>query len=237
MPSPVGDHILFDDFHQVKAAGGGACSSGNWIITAESGSSYTNADLASGVLRLTTDGNNCEVVMVAGAQTNWRVQDGAIDALFRLKVDDLTDVAISVGFTDAATESCLLPFDDKAGTLTTTATTAIGFTIDTTCADVGNWSTVYVDDDTDGAQVCTGKGPTQAKYTTLRIRLEDNGSGNQARAEFSIDCNQYYEVRTATIDRDALLTPFFGVMNSAASAHNVDIDYIYVSGSRVGDCG
>ena len=237
MPSPVGDHILFDDFHQVKAAGGGACSSGNWIITAESGSSYTNADLASGVLRLTTDGNNCEVVMVAGAQTNWRVQDGAIDALFRLKVDDLTDVAISVGFTDAATESCLLPFDDKAGTLTTTATTAIGFTIDTTCADVGNWSTVYVDDDTDGAQVCTGKGPTQAKYTTLRIRLEDNGSGNQARAEFSIDCNQYYEVRTATIDRDALLTPFVGVMNSAASAHNVDIDYIYVSGRRVGDCG
>tara|TARA_R110002012_G_scaffold155442_2_gene316334 strand:- start:4101 stop:4628 length:528 start_codon:yes stop_codon:yes gene_type:complete len=175
--------------------------------------------------------------MVAGAQTNWRVQDGAIDALFRLKVDDLSDVAISVGFTDAATEACLLPFDDKAGTLTTTATTAIGFTIDTTSADAGNWSTVYVDDDTDGAQVCTGKGPTQAKYTTLRIRLEDNGCGNQARAEFSIDCNQYYEVRTATIDRDALLTPFVGVMNSAGSAHNLDIDYIYVSGSRVGDCG
>ena len=44
MPSPVGDHILFDDFHQVKTAGGGACSDGNWVITTESGSSYTNQD-------------------------------------------------------------------------------------------------------------------------------------------------------------------------------------------------
>ena len=237
MPSPVGDHILFDDFHQVKTAGGGACSDGNWVITTESGSSYTNQDLASGVLRLTTDTCNCEVVMVAGAKTNWRVQDGAIAARVRLKVDDMTNVAISVGFTDANTESALLPFDDKGGTLTTTATTAIGFTIDTDACDDGNWSTVYVDDDTDGAQVCTGKQPTQAKYTTLRVRLEDNGSGNQARAEFSINCNCYYEVRTATIDRDALLTPFVGVMNSAGSAHNLDIDYIYVAGSRVGDCG
>lgn len=237
MPSPVGDHILFDDFHQVKTAGGGACSDGNWVITVESGSAYTNENLASGVLRLSTDCDNCEVVMVAGAKTNWRVQDGAIEALFRLKVDDLSDVSISAGFTDANTETALLPFDNKAGTLTTTASTAIGFTIDTTSADAGNWQTVYVDDDTDGAKVCTGKGPTQAKYTTLRIRLEDNGSGNQARAEFSINCNCYYEVRTATIDRDALLTPFVGVMNSAASDHDLDIDYIYVSGSRVGDCG
>ena len=238
MPSPVGDHILFDDFHQVKAAGGAACSSGPWVITAESSSAYSNADLASGVLRLAVHSDCADAIMVAGAKTNWRVSDGAIDALFRVKIEDLTDIGVSMGFTDANTEACLIPFTVAGTTLTTTASTAIGFVIDTTSADAGNWRTAYVDDDVDGSLVCTCNSPTQGKYQTFRVRLEDNGCGNQVRAEFSINCNEYYEVRTATIDRDALLTPFVGAMNSCGSAVvNVDTDYIYVAGSRVGDCG
>ena len=237
MPSPVGDHILFDDFHQVKAAGGAACSSDPWVITAESCSAYTNQDLASGVVRLTAHSDASDAIMIAGAKTNWRVQDGAIDALFRFKIDELTHTGISVGFTDANTESNLMPFHLDGTTLTTTATTAIGFVMDTNASDVGNFYSVYVDDDTDGSLVCSGYQPTAAKYQTVRIHLEDNGCGKQARAEFSINCNCYYEVRTATIDRDALLTPFVGLMNSGGAGLNLDIDYIYVAGSRVGDCG
>ena len=233
MPSPIGDAILFDDFvgYTVLAA---ACSESPWEVTAMTSNTVLTVPCEpGGILRLLTDNTDNDVAMVAAGTFRTRVQDGAVDALFRIKVNTATNLGISLGLTDANTESNLMPWDDSGGTLTTTASTGIGFVFDTG----GNtkWDTVYVDDDSDGSQVSSCEVVTAATYQTFRIRLEDNGSGNQVRAEFSIDCNKYYEVRTATIDRDALLTPFVAVQNQGTTAHNLDIDYIYVSQSRASD--
>ena len=235
MPSPVGDNILFDDFngHVVMAA---ACSQGPWEVTADSGGTALTVDQPGGVLRLDTDCTDDDVIMVAAGRAAWRVQDGAIDVLFRAKVDDITTVAYSMGLTDANTESSTMPWHLGAcDALTTTASTGIGFVFDTDAA-TDTIHTLYVDDDTDGTLTNTALAPVNATYRTYRIRLEDAGSGNQVRAEFSVCCNTYYEVRTSTIDRDVQLTPFVAVQNRAAAGRLFDVDYIYISGSRPDDC-
>uniref|UniRef100_A0A6M3KGF2 Uncharacterized protein n=1 Tax=viral metagenome TaxID=1070528 RepID=A0A6M3KGF2_9ZZZZ len=121
----------------------------------------------------------------------------------RVTITDVSGVALFVGFSDAETESNLLPMDYKDGTLVTTADDAVGFICD---ADKGT-SSIYLvgtKNTTNATVVDSGVdwGDTQTKE--LAITVDTNG-----HAYFWIDGVSVGKV-TDAVTAATLLCPVVG---------------------------
>lgn len=207
---------LFDDFTD------DTINTFRWTANADTGgTTETEEGVVNGVLRLASDGTDGDINNVFGVEA-FSAAGGPLCMEARVKMSSLS-TGVFVGFTDdnAADE---IPIDDDGGTLTTTASTAVGFVYDSGGNDT--WDMVSVDDDVDGAQTSTGVAPVADTYQTLRVVVNSDGS-----AEFFIN-GKFEGSRTAAVDTDAVLCPAVA-QKANGTACNVDVDYIYVKAGRV----
>jgi hypothetical protein len=223
-----GSVILFDDFL-------GDLVLDEYITTVDTGGTILPSGV-DGQLKLLTDTTDNDTTQLATG-LNWEVQNGQLIFEARVQIDVITTAGIFLGLSDATTEtSPNMPFTLATTTFTSTATTAIGFIFDID-ATTDNWHYNWVDDDADSsvaiATLNMGVAPVAATWETFRIVLTDQGSGNQAAAEFYRN-GDLVAKHTSTIDRDALLTPYVGVSNRGAAAHILSLDYLFCAKTRAG---
>ena len=240
--TPRGMDVYFEDFHGDLIPDELATSSDSGTITTNVGLTDNKGGRAS-ILRLDnsndTDNDFAEVDLGA---LNYTVQDGRISMEARVAPYDVSVMAVNVGFNDDTLEGGnTLPVELSGTSFTSNASTWIGFVYD---ADATNatWHAFWVDDDNDTstaiATLNTGIALADSTWYTMRIELQDRGSGNAARGLFDIrdeNGNHWnYEANT-TIDRDVALVPHIGCeLRSASNNGLIDIDYIEASRSREG---
>lgn len=237
--TPIGLVGVFDDFDHDSigtAAGDGIV----WVNSSDGGTAFAATAAQGGIARSATAATDDHMTELAHNKLMWRVQDGVLGMEARLKVDDIANVALNVGFNDdELDDSNTLPTELSGTTWTSNATTFVGFVFDTDATN-DDWHAFWVDDDSDSSTPIAdlrfnGVSWKAAAYWTFRVELQDRGAGNQARAVLSIvdDSGRLYQkVLSSTVDRDALLTPHVGLENRSASAHQIDVDYIKVWASR-----
>lgn len=200
-----------------------------YIVNADAGgTAVAVVEAENGVVRGLSDGTNGDIQNIFGAE-NWQPSvQGTI--IFEARVALHTSLAqgIFIGLTDD-NDADEVPIDDDGGTLTTTASDAVGFVYDS--AGNGTWDCVSVKADSDGAQVqCPTKfNPVLDTFQTFRIVVEDDGN-----------CRYYIngeEITASGAARSAAITTTVQYCPCVAqlangTAADFDIDYFYVEGGR-----
>jgi len=233
--TPRGMVEIFDDFL------GDTLNGDLYVSTVSAGGTVAITGVEQdGTVQLDTDATDGDAAQLSG-NLNWRVQDGILGVEMRANLDVITTVGLFIGFTDATSETDLIPMTLSGTTFTTTATTAAGLLFDTDATN-DDWHAFWVDDDNDTPEAIanlrfTGVAPIADTFATYRVVLYDQGAGNPAVAEFTIVDNlgrSYQKRFTTNIDRDAVLTPYIGHENHGAFAHETTVDYFYAWKSRGG---
>lgn len=241
--SPSGYKVFREEWiaDTIGAAGNGVA----WLTTGDTGDTVFARAAARGSLTAqgATAATDDNLVEIGHDLLAFRGQDGHMWLEARVQLDVVTNVAFNVGFNDDASEdSNTLPAELATVTFTSNAATFIGFVFDVDATN-DNVHAFWVDDDSDTTEALadlrfTGLAPTAARWMTMRVDLWDRGAGNGLRAELWVQDDttggiRYLEKRfNTTVDRDALLTPYIGFENRSATAHVMDIDYIYWGKSR-----
>ena len=216
-----------------------------WMNSSDAGNTaFAITDTADGpIARGATDATDDDMCEISHRALAWSVQNGDLLMRTRVRVSSgtIASIALTVGFNDDQLEdSNTLPVELATTTFTSNASTFIGVVYD---ADATNqdFHAFWVDDDADTTQAIgnlrfTGIAPVANKWFGVEVLLSDAGSGNGVEAVITVSeesTGAQAEKRFhATVDRDALLVPHIAFENRAGSAHQVDIDNIYVRMSR-----
>jgi len=184
-----------------------------------------------GVLRVTA-GDGDGTAAVDGSQVvlalPFKAEYGGLVAECRLKITDVSECSVFVGFTDVT--SLEEPASVSGTTVTTNASDAVGFVYDTAMT-TDEWWAVGVAGDTDA----TGNGtlsvaPADATYQTLRVEVGSDGES----ASFYVDdvLVGSLTANVVTPSTAVYFTVFANGNGSNAAAATVDVDYIWVQHSR-----
>ena len=216
--SSIGSVELFDDFL-------GDLIEDGWTVAADTGGSVNCGTAAeSGVVTLTTDGTDDDVVSVAH-ELNWYGRRGCMMEA-RVKWDVVTTLGFFIGFSDAKSEAgSTMPAALSGTSYTTTATDALGFLFDTD-ATTDTIRCIGVANDVDATHVDSALSPSAGVYATFRVHVTSAGV-----ATFYIDDVLVGTVAGAVTSTVAL-TPYVGHKNMSAAAHVGSLDYIYCAQSR-----
>ena len=207
--------VVFDDFV-------GDVLSVEWQ-TADTGSG-SSADA------VISAGANGTIVMVTGTadngysaisrELNFQGQLNCVMAA-RIAVNDIADVKIEVGFTDAHDDAGAV---DTLATYATTATDAVGWIFDTD--DTAYWQCFGVDSNTEATKIEDGLAPVAATYETLIVAVEDTTAHF-----YRLDANGYQTYKSApmtgAVTKDVSLTPWVFVQSRESSdSKTLTVDYI-----------
>lgn len=237
---------VFDDF-DMDAISTGAADGIRWFNSSDAGNTAfaINAGFAGeGTARALTDTTDDDMCELAHGQLMWLPQNDPLMEV-RLQFDVVTNVAFNVGFNDDALEdSNTLPMELSTTTFTSNAATWVGilFDVDATNDD---FHAMWVDDDNDSTSAIadlrySGVAPLAATYGLYRVELFRTTATGAAIAQMHIvpdDADatggrMHSKRYTSTVDGDAALTPHVGFENRSGTAHQCDIDYIYVKQNR-----
>lgn len=192
-----------------------------------------------GVVRVTMDAGQSNIGGVLFGQLQWDVSQGPliVEARVRLSAVGTADERVGVWLTDLQ-EDTLSEYPFTIATTVATAAAdpndAVGYFWE---GNPTNKSWYPLSQNTDSlvidgvTNVLAGdrKVPVLAVWNTLKFVLNNSGKD----VEFSIDGKvQYRYIGTTACVADVPLIPVFGV-TEGTTAINADIDYIYVSGSRI----
>lgn len=150
---------------------------------------------------------------------NWRAQNGNLVFETKVKLSAITTIALYVGFTDQLA-TLEMPMTLSGGTLTTTATDAVGFLFDT-AATAATYKICGVANDVDATFQDIGVAPTAATYETLRVEVTAGGS-----ALFFRNGVQVGSLVAGAVTPSIPLTPVVACFTRSAASANVDLDYI-----------
>ncbi len=184
---------------------------------------WTIAAATSGGIITCATTTNGDTEKIAGAR-NWKPSTmGAIIFEARVRLDTSLTQGIFIGLSDDNTTD-EVPIDLDGGTLTTTATDAIGFVYDS--QESTPWYMCSVANNVDGAQTSTGVIPVVDTFQTFRIVVELDGS-----ATFYID-GKLVGSRDGAVTATVSLCPSIADLSSG-TASGASMDYLYVEGGRV----
>lgn len=216
--SPRGFVKLFDDFV------GDAIDTFLWTANADTGGTSAIAEDENGVLRLASDGTDGDINNLFGANL-WRPSDaGPLIFEARVRASSLS-AGFFVGLSDSNSDD-EVPIDLDGGTLTTTATDAVGFVLDS--AEVAaNWQMCSVKADADGAQTATPTRLNAVASTYQTLRLVVNADGDVV---FYINGEEVGR-RSAAVTTSVNFVPAIAVLANG-TATNFDVDYVYVCSGR-----
>ena len=180
-------------------------------------------------------GTNGTIVMVTGTadngfsaisrELNFQGQLNCVLAA-RIKLDDVADVKVEVGFTDAHDDGTNGAVNTLA-TYSTTATDWAGWIFDT--EDAGNatqWQATGVDSNTEATKIEPSLTVAADTYETLIVALEDTTAHF-----FRLDTNGYQTYSSAPMtgacSKDVDLTPWVMVQSrEAGDSKTLTVDYI-----------
>lgn len=207
----------------------------NWLVGVGNGTTPVKATTVSNSLNgevtmksATSAGAGTAVnSMFTGANLGWKANQGGLAMEVRLKVDDIVETYIFVGFTDAiaSTKNDPISFTDGSDTTISAASNACGivFTGDSTTQEfhVGG---VKADQDT--AANFTGSAPVNNIYITLRVEISATGV-----------LTGYINGVAATAVADAItittaITPCIAIGNTGSAQTIATVDYIMVQQNR-----
>lgn len=196
--------------------------------------SDTAADFAinvqkGGVARLSTAASATVTMAVNGAQVdlgalNWYAGNGGLAMEVRVKLDAITTGAWFFGFTDQ-TSALEMPWTGSTVTYTSNQSDGFGFLFDTgfTSATI---RCVGVKADTDVTNIDTSDAWAAATYKKFRVECDAAGT-----VKYYIDGVLVATIANA-VTVTAPLVPVLAGFARAASARNLDIDYLRASMDR-----
>lgn len=214
---------FFDDFIGERTAAN--LESCGYTTVVAAGGSIATVAAVNGTVVLTNDTTDDDTQQLSH-ELNWQAENVIVFEA-RVKVDDITNVGMFVGMTDALNETTPnLPVGRSAATVTSTATDCVGFVFDTDST-TDKWFGIGVKTDVDTAQIGDTIAPVNDTYQRLRIEITAAGV-----ASFFINGTAYGAATAAAVAPAVSLTPYIGLANRSGTAHAMTVDYIYVSSKR-----
>ena len=221
MPSDTtfGHIKIFDDFV------GDTFDTFLWTVNVDAGCTGDVSEAHNGMFRFTMDGTNGDIGNIFGAES-WRAGAAGAGPLImeaRVRTSSLS-TGLYIGWTDD-NDTDEIPINLDTGTLTTTASDAVGFTYDS--QEDAHLYMTSVKADVDGAQTAVdGRfDPVASTFLTLKVVLNVDGD-----ALFFVNGKQVGS-REACVTTTVNLAPCVATLTSG-TATNVDVDYIYVCAPR-----
>jgi len=189
----------------------------------DSGGTVTiKSEVAGGVLSIYSDGTNGDIQNAFGAN-NWTPSTmGTIVFESRVKLDTLSQGCFVGLSDDNASDEIPIDYDD--GTLTTTATDAVGFVFDSGKSS-SYWYMVGVKAGVDQGPTACAVPPVITVWQTLRVVVEKSGA-----ATFYIDGKYQGTLATALTASTVLCWALAQKANGTAAT--LDSDYVFVEGAR-----
>lgn len=219
-------HILYDDFL------GDVIEDGYSAAKGTDGQGVIATILAGGVGGVLRQISGDTVVVAESIASlthglQWRCSNGNLVLETRVKVDDITNVCMNIGFSDVlATTTLEEPFTVSGTTVTSNASNAVCFVFDT-AQTTDAWYCLGVKADTDApGNIITAVPPVAATYQTFRLELDANGT-----AKFYIDETLMATIENAVTNSTAL-TPIITVMARTTAVRTQDIDLLYCGMDR-----
>ena len=214
----LGDTLITAEWN--ATAGGGT---GNAVaMSAGQGGRYSL--LTSSVDEGATHANGASGI--SSAALNWRADAGGLVMEARIQVDDITSVAIFVGFTDVESTTVELPIFLVAGNIDSDATNACGVGFDTD-GSTAEWFHGGVKADADTTPAFSSSAPSNDTYVTIRVEVSAAGA-----VRGYIDGVAIGAAVASAVTATTPLTPVIFVNQRAASARTLLVDYIWVSSDR-----
>ncbi len=165
--------------------------------------------------------------MFTGANLGCKAEQGGLSMEVKLKIDDIVEAYIFVGFTDAiaSTKNDPISFTDGTNTPISAAADACGlvFTGDSTTQE---FHTGGVKNTADTAANFSGTAPVNNTYITLRVDVSATGT-----------VSGFIDGTATTPAADAItagtaVTPVIVVGNTASAQTIMTVDYIWVAQNR-----
>lgn len=225
----VKDCVLFDDFLN-------GFSTATWLATEGTDSATSGAAILAGgiggVLRLTTGdagtGYAADAEQITQNGLYWQASNGTLAFETRVKLSQITEAYVFLGFTDLTTIEAPITSAGAANTLTTNASDAVGFMFDTRMA-TDDWWLVGVAANVDATAQDTGYAPVADTYETFRVEVTTAGVATFYRNGLQVGTAMSGALTAATD-----LTPVFTVSKlSTATSITMDVDYVSVEMTRV----
>ena len=228
---------VFDDFHGIWNANVAATEQIRlWLSTKGSGGNTavatTVANSVNGEVTLTSstaDGaTSANASNITGSNLGYKANKGGLAMEARLKIDDIVEAYVFVGFTDVLGSTVEHPIDftDASNTLISDATNACGivFSGDATTQ---QWCHGGVKAGTDTTAAFSGSAPVNDTYVVLRVEVSAAGA-----VQGFINGTAIGAAVANAVTATTALTPAVVVSSTAAAATVMTLDYIWVQQNR-----
>lgn len=229
----VDKFVLFEDFFGTWAIGD-AGPADTFSTTAGSGTgnqvATTIAASLNGLVTLKSasddgaHGANCSTL--TGINLGWKANQGGLSMGARLKLSDVSEAVLFVGFTDTISTTVELPIFLATVNIDSDATDAcgVGYDVDGTTKQFYHGG---VKNNTDTVPAYSGSAPVDDTYFTVRVEVSTDGSVQGFINDVAIGPAVPSAV-TATV----ALTPAIVVGNRSANQVVATIDYIWAQQNR-----
>lgn len=229
-----GKFVLLDDFEGTWAIGD-AGPADRWSSTAGSGTANevatTVANSLCGEITMkssTADGSDAaNLTTLTGINLGYKANQGGLAIEARLKISDISEAYMFVGFTDTISTTVECPIFLVAADIDSTATNACGV-----CYDVDGTTKQFfhggVKADTDTTPAYSGTAPVDATYFVVRAEVSAAGAVHGFINGKAIGPAVANAVTVTTA-----LTPAVFIGNRSANVVIATIDYVKVEMDRV----
>lgn len=157
---------------------------------------------------------------------NWQADQGGLFMEARVQIDDISDVMMFVGFTDALPSTIEAPIFLNGADLDSDASDACGVVFDTD-GTTAQWCHGGVKADADTVPAYSGDAPVAATYATVRVQVSADGA-----VQGFIDGVPIGPAVADAVTADTPLCPVVFAANRGAAARNVLVDFLRVQGNR-----
>lgn len=157
---------------------------------------------------------------------NWQADQGGLFMEARVQIDDVTNVMLFVGFTDALASTVEAPIFLNGADIDSDATDACGVLFDTD-GTTDEWCHGGVKADVDTVPAYLGSAPEAATYYTVRVEVSATGA-----VQGFIDGVPIGAPVADAVTVTTPLTPVIFAANRSAEVRNVLVDYMWVQGDR-----
>jgi hypothetical protein len=230
---PYSKFKLFDDFYGTWAIGD-AGPADTWSTTAGSGTATAVATTVAGAINGTVTlksasddgahGANCSTF--TGINLGFKASQGGLKLEARLKISDVSEAVLFVGFTDTISTTVELPIFLVAADIDSDATDAcgVGYDVDGTTKQFYHGG---VKNGTDTTPAYSGGAPLDDTYFIVRVEVSADGAVQGFINGTAIGVAVANAVTAATA-----VTPAIIVGNRSANQVTATIDYIWVEQNR-----
>lgn len=229
----TGKFVLFEDFYGTWAIGD-AGPADTWSTTAGSGTgnavATTVAASLNGAVTLKSasddgaHGANCSTF--TGINLGWKANQGGLAMGARLKLSDVSEAVLFVGFTDTISTTVELPLFLTTTAIDSDATDAcgVGYDVDGTTKQFFHGG---VKAGTDTTPAYSGSAPTDDTYFVVRVEVSAAGS-----VQGFINDQAIGPAVANAVTATTALTPAIIVGNRSANQVTATIDYIWAQQNR-----